>query len=161
MSRSGYSEDSDDQWELIMYRGRVASAIRGKRGQAFLLEALAALDAMPEKKLIAKSLKIEDGAMCVLGAVGQRRGFDAEKMKHLDQQFEFGAQDYVASQFGIAEVMVREIVWENDDGSHDKWIMDENQKWCRLCETPEQRFARVRSWIVSKVRPVPIADIVE
>ena len=99
--------------------------------------------------------------MCVLGAVGQRRGFDAEKMKHLDQQFEFGAQDYVASQFGIAEVMVREIVWENDDGSHDKWIMDENQKWCRLCETPEQRFARVRSWIVSKVRPVPIADIVE
>ena len=48
MSRSGYSDDIDDNWAHIMWRGRVASSIRGKRGQAMLRELLAALDAMPE-----------------------------------------------------------------------------------------------------------------
>jgi len=47
MSRSGYSDDCDDQWSLICWRGAVKSAIRGKRGQAFLKEMLAALDALP------------------------------------------------------------------------------------------------------------------
>lgn len=42
MSRSGYSEELD-QWDLIRWRGQVASAIRGKRGQAFLRAMLAAL----------------------------------------------------------------------------------------------------------------------
>jgi hypothetical protein len=46
MSRSGYSDDHSE-WDLIRWRGAVASAIRGKRGQAFLRELLVALDAMP------------------------------------------------------------------------------------------------------------------
>ena len=55
MSRSGY-HDGIDQWDLIRWRGAVASAIRGKRGQAFLREMLDALDALPEPKLIAHDL---------------------------------------------------------------------------------------------------------
>jgi hypothetical protein len=37
MSRSGYSDDLEN-WSLIRWRGAVASAIRGRRGQAFLRE---------------------------------------------------------------------------------------------------------------------------
>ena len=39
MSRSGYCDELE-QSELAMWRGQVASAIRGKRGQAFLVELL-------------------------------------------------------------------------------------------------------------------------
>lgn len=159
MSRSGYTDDFDDQWGLIMYRGRVTSAIRGKRGQAFLLELLAALDAMPEKRLIAESLKVEEGAVCALGAVAAKRGFEAEKIKHLNNQFDYGAADYVAQEFGIAEVMTREIVWVNDEagnGHSEVDIYDGKRRW--YPETPEERFERVRAWVVSQVRPVPIDD---
>lgn len=48
MSRSEYSENLDS-WSLIRWRGQVVSAIRGKRGQAFLRELVDALEAMPEK----------------------------------------------------------------------------------------------------------------
>lgn len=37
MSRSGYTDDCDG-WQLIMYRGAVASAIRGARGQRLLIK---------------------------------------------------------------------------------------------------------------------------
>jgi hypothetical protein len=43
MSRSGYVDDVD-QKDLAMYRGAVASAIRGKRGQALLREMREAMD---------------------------------------------------------------------------------------------------------------------
>lgn len=56
MSRHGYTDSCDDNFALIRWRGAAKSAIRGKRGQAFLRELLAALDAMPEKRLIAREL---------------------------------------------------------------------------------------------------------
>ena len=62
MSRSGYSEDCDGR-ELIMWRGAVAAAIRGKRGQRALRELVVALDAMPAKRLITDALEI-DGEYC-------------------------------------------------------------------------------------------------
>lgn len=60
MSRSGYNDDIDN-WALIKWRGQVASAIRGKRGQKMLRDLLAALDAMPEKSLIVHELESESG----------------------------------------------------------------------------------------------------
>jgi hypothetical protein len=143
MGRSGYDDDCDWDNSRYLYRGRVASAFRGKRGQAFLLELLAAFDAMPEKKLAAESLKYEDGAVCSLGAVALKRGLDADKIKQLDAQFEAENQAYVAQEFGIAECMVREIVYMNDEAAWND-------------ETPERRFERMRAWIVSEVRPVPV-----
>jgi hypothetical protein len=53
MSRSQYIDDCDDNWQLIRWRGMVASAIRGKRGQQFLKDLLAALDAMPVNAVLA------------------------------------------------------------------------------------------------------------
>ena len=64
MSRSGYTDDID-QWDLIRWRGQVASTIRGKRGQAFLLEMWRAMQALPAHKLTRDELENEyDGAVC-------------------------------------------------------------------------------------------------
>lgn len=133
MSRSGYSEDWDfDQWAMIRWRGAVTAAIKGKRGQAFLREMLAALDALPDGKLVASELE-ENGQVCALGAVGRARGVD---MAAIDPE------DYsrVAATFGVSEALAREVVYENDEMS----------SWGN--ETPEQRFWRMRRWVASQIR---------
>ena len=55
MSRSAYSDDLEDD-VMNLWRGAVMSAIRGKRGQQLLRDLRDALDAMPEKRLIANHL---------------------------------------------------------------------------------------------------------
>lgn len=132
MSRSNYTDDLD-HLQLGRWRGRVMSAIRGKRGRALLTDLLAALDEMPEKRLIAHELLREDGEVCALGAVGKRRGVD---MTNLDPD----EPDDVAAAFDIAEPLAREIVYENDEAGSYK-------------ETPEQRWTRVRAWVAEQLSP--------
>jgi hypothetical protein len=139
MSRSGYSNDGYDQWQLIMWRGQVASAIKGKRGQAFLMELLDALEAMPEKRLISKALR-QDGNVCALGAVGARRGVDLEALDPDDYEA-------VAGVFGIARQMVQEIEYENDEAGD--WYGK---------RTPEQRWQHMYDWAMRNLRPVPAAS---
>lgn len=124
MSRSGYSDDCDNDWRAICYRGAVASAMRGKRGQDFLYEMLHALAALPEQKLIRGELEAE-GCVCAIGAVGKARGVDMSKLDPEDAES-------VAKVFGISPALAREIVYENDDEYRN--------------ETPEQRFDRMRRW---------------
>jgi len=132
MSRAGYSDDLD-QWELIKWRGQVASAIRGKRGQKLLRELLSALDAMPEKKLIAHELRTEQGEVCALGALGIARGIDLENLDPEDP-------DGIAAAFDVAQQLVREIEYHNDD-------------W--RGETPETRYERMRKWVASLITERP------
>ncbi len=136
MSRSGYNDDGweskEDQWAYICYRGALTSAIRGKNGQAFLKELLNALDAMPEKKLIAGELE-EEGSFCALGIVGKNRGIKLDEIDPYDI-------DNVAKQFGINEKLAREIMYENDEGAWD--------------ESPETRWRSVRSWVSDNIKDV-------
>jgi hypothetical protein len=120
-----------------MWRGAVASAIRGKCGQAFLKEMLTALDALPKKKLIREELQDEEGAVCALGAVGRARGLDMSGIALRED--EDGAN--VARAFGIPKALAREIMWMNDDAE---------PYWQEA--TPEQRFVRVRKWIVENIK---------
>lgn len=125
MSRSGYIDDGDSEWPAICYRGAVVSALRGKRGQVFLRDLVSALDAMPEKRLIADALE-EGGQFCAIGAVGAARGVNMAPLDPDDPRS-------VGAAFDIAEAMAREIVWLNDEaGFHS--------------ETPEARWARMRTW---------------
>ena len=102
MSRCNYSDDLDT-WAMIRWRGAVASAIRGKRGQAFLREMLVALDAMPDKRLIRNDLVSEDGAkFCALGVVGKARGLNIEYIDPFEAE-------QVAGAFNIAVALAREI----------------------------------------------------
>lgn len=133
MSRSGYYDDGDDQWAHIRWRGMVASATRGKRGQTLLRDMLSALDAMPEKKLIANDLVATDGCVCALGALGKARGIDMADVDPEDSE-------RVASVFDIADPLAREIVYINDEYGPHK-------------ETPEDRFQRVRRWVAKQIKP--------
>ena len=130
MSRSNYQDGSDmETWELVRWRGAVAKATKGARGQQMLRELLVALDAMPEKRLIKESL--EYGAeVCALGCLGRAKGLDMSK---LDPE----NYDAVAKAFGIAPALTQEIVWMNDE-------YDEN-------ETPEQCWTRMRQWVSSQI----------
>lgn len=137
MSRSDYSEDCENNWSTICWRGAVKSAIRGKRGQAFLTELAAAMDAMPVKRLIADELQA-DGEFCTIGVLGNARGIDMARIDPCDA-------DQVADAFGIASAMAREIVYENDERIYFK-----------ANETPEQRWVRMRKWVDNQlVKPEP------
>ena len=129
MSRSGYTDDLDDNWELVRWRGAVASAIHGKRGQALLRDLLAALDAMPEKRLISGELVTAKGEVCALGAVACARGIS---VSHIDPT------DYeaVAEAFDISEALAREIENENDEYS----------------TTPENRWKAMHEWTMRQLR---------
>lgn len=135
MSRSGYSDDGEDGWALICYRGAVNSAIKGRRGQKLFIELAAALDAMPEKELISEALVVS-GEFCTLGVLGCARGVD---IKNLDPD----DADAVAAAFDIAPALAREIVFENDEGS-----------WRE--EAPQKRWKRMREWVGKQILdPIP------
>lgn len=112
-----------------MWRGQVASAIRGKRGQAFLKELLLALEAMPEKKLIAREL-IENGQVCALGAAGIAKGIDLSDVAPHDH-------DLLAKKFNIAHQLVQEIEWENDENGGS---------------SPEMRWERMHGWVKQQLK---------
>lgn len=133
MSRSGYSDDYDNDWALICWRGAVKSAIRGKRGQAFLNEMLSALDDLPDKRLIKGDL-VADGEVCALGAVGLKRAIPG--ILDIDPY----DRDTVAGIFGIPPALAAEIMYINDEAV-GYWVE----------EKPETRWQRVRDWVAREV----------
>lgn len=140
MSRSGYSDDCDG-WALIRWRGAVASAIRGRRGQEFLKELLRIMDdtPLPERRLIADQLE-DGGQFCAIGLVGKARGVDMSKIDVEDR-------DAIAEAFGIAKALAAEIMFENDD----------EYGWRRISDDPvadeRNRFERMRDWVKRLVTP--------
>lgn len=162
MSRSGYHDDCDDNWGLIRWRGAVASALRGSRGQAFLRELVAALDAMPEKRLASESLVTADGEFCTLGVVGAARGVELEALDPEDWTS-------VANAFGLSEAMVREIVYENDEAVCEwDWV------WVEVCgpmrpyqprttsfrmpidKAAERRWKHMRDWAQKHIKDTEV-----
>ena len=130
MSRSNYSEDLDNDWAMICWRGAVASAIKGRRGQAFLREMLRAFDAMSKPRLIRNKLHSKDG-VCAIGAVGASRGLDMSKV---DPEY----PEAVAAFFGIAKALAAEIEYENDEAVGE--------------ESEETRFDRMRQWVLENLQ---------
>lgn len=164
MGRSGYSDECDGA-ELNLWRGAVASAIRGKRGQQALREILAALDALPEKRLAAESLVTADGEFCTLGALGAARGIDLAPIDPDDRQA-------VAKAFGISEALAAEIMYENDEAVDDyRWIKVEifgpirphypeygrHYKDVResVKDVAERRWRYMRKWVARHLTAIP------
>jgi hypothetical protein len=148
MSRSGYTDDYDDA-VAGLWRGHVKSAIRGKRGQAFLRELATAMDAMPEKILIAEELINEDGDCCTVGVVCKARSIDVSKIDYDDPES-------VGRAVGIAHQMAAEIEYENDEGGGRFEQVDVPEKkgqfhpgweWREVQETPAERWVRMRKWV--------------
>lgn len=134
MSRSGYSDNDGVQ----LWRGAVKRAIEGSRGQTFLMELVASLDALPEKKLASNSFT-KGGAICSLGSVALRRGVDVSQFEPKNTWGEYDEpadRDALGTIFGIAPAMIAEIMYENDEGA---W-------WSDKPESPEHRWQRMRDW---------------
>lgn len=140
MSRSGYNCENAAMW-----RGQVASATRGKRGQAFFRALLAALDAMPEKSLITNALETETGEVCAIGALGKARGID---MTGIDSD----EPSEVAPLFDIAECLAQEVVYMNDE-YYDRTVTTDHKAYRDY--TPEERWQKMRDWVAKQIRPTP------
>jgi hypothetical protein len=136
MSRHGMNDASDieDVLEYGRWRGAVASTIRGKHGQAFLREMLAALDSIESQRLIGESLENEHGEVCGLGAVGRARGLDLQSVDYEDPAA-------VARFFGINEKLAQEIMWVNDEH------VQRNS-----APAMAERYQAVRSWVLDHIR---------
>ena len=128
MNRSRYC-DEVDQWSFIRRCGAVKSAIKGKRGQAFLKELRDSLDAMSHKALGAESLSADD-EFCAFGVVGARRGIPMENI----DAYDYYAVAYI---FGISATLAQEIMFENNWGARE--------------ETGEMRWERMRAWVDSNI----------
>lgn len=140
MSRSGYSDDCEN---LNLYRANVDRAIGGKRGQAFLRDLRAALDALPEpKRLIADELKAATGEVCAMGSVGLMRGLDMQKVDYEEPRA-------VGALFGITSILAAEIAFVNDEGPF---------YWRHGTETPEARYERVSRWVNENLLAAPVAE---
>lgn len=145
MSRSHYSDDADDFLEMGRWRGRVASATRGKRGQAFFRDLVKALDAMPEKRLIEGALVIttdtprrediyREGEVCAFGAVAIARGMTKEAMQAVDVE----DHDAMSALFGIAAPLCAEVMYMNDEAFN-------------YATTPEERWVAMRDWAAEQI----------
>jgi len=130
MSRSCYSDDCE---HLDLFRANVERSIHGRRGQAFLHEMAAALDAMPVKRL-ASGVLVEDGECCAIGSVAIARGMDVE---YVD---EFNPEE-VAEAFRIPEILAQEIAFQNDEAT----------EFHRVPETDEERWTRMRKWVDEQI----------
>ena len=156
MSRSGYT-DEDDIWAMIRWRGAVKSAIRGKRGQQALRDLLAALDALPEKRLAADALVSDDGEMCALGALGKARGMEMESIDPEDRES-------VARAFGISEALAAEIMYLNDElldeytsinvdieGPMRPWERHRQLRRVLDKNAGRRRWSYMREWVASQI----------
>jgi hypothetical protein len=137
MSRSGYSDDCENPG---LWRGAVNRAITGKRGQAFLREMAAALDAMPAKELVADVI-VDNGAACAIGSVALARRMDVSELG------DGSDSTLVADRFGIASALAAEIAYENDE-------CGESYRDGRMRhETPAERWTRMRAWVDRHLKP--------
>jgi hypothetical protein len=126
MSRSAYVYDLD-VLDLGRWRGQVASAIRGRRGQKLLADLKAALESIEDKRLWVGELQTPSGEMCALGVLGVTRGM---KLNEIDPE----EPEQVAAHFDIAPQLAREIAFENDEAKG-------------ASETPEDRYSRMLAWV--------------
>jgi len=134
MGRSGYTEDyEDDNLVVGRWRGMVESAIRGRRGQKFLRDVLAALDAMPDKRLIAEKLQDDEGNVCTVGVGMLARG--VPNVHEIDP----ADHDRIGQLLDIAPCLVQELEYLNDEECHRA---DDEQRWHLMRQYIERMASR-------------------
>lgn len=152
MSRSEYSYDCET---INLWRGAVESSIRGKRGQALLIELEAALVALPEKKLCSEFFaNPETGAVCALGAVALKRRLDSgmEKnvaIKEINDKFPEDDSDSVIDiqkEFNISDALAREITYVNDEAMIYPITIGGDKD--------EKRYIAVLNWVRENIKKV-------
>lgn len=168
MSRSGYTDDGDDdQLAHGRWRQAVKRALEGKRGQVLLRELLETLDAMEDKRLYAGSFATADGEFCTLGVLGAKRG---TKTDDLGDEDDCDPAE-VAARFGIAPAMASEIMYMNDEYAVDEWkwvdveicgpVRPHWPDWGKHTRSvhahndnhASERWQAMRAWVAKQIKP--------
>ena len=116
---------TQSELEEMLAKMRAAS---GKRGQAFFRALVAALDGMPEKRLVEGKLQEPEGAVCALGALGVARGVDLGTVDTRDYE-------QLGELFDVAPQLIQEVMYMNDE----------------IPGSPERRWERVRKWAARQI----------
>lgn len=147
MSRSGYSDDCEDNLAAGRWRAQVISTTRGKRGQTFLRELLKELDAMPVKRLVKYEFEA-DGEVCTLGCIARARGVNMGRFDPEDSEVGYE----IGPALGIAQQLAREIMYENDE--FIVWDPLKGRVRDDSVEA-EKRWAYMRNWVASQIIVTP------
>ncbi len=127
--------ESDDPLDWGRYEAAKRSTLRGKRGQAFLRELIAALDALPQPELSEGALgDRRTGCVCALGAVALAQGDSFADLAKDDGNW---SPDEAAERYSISPTLANEIISANDD-----W-RDGN-----AADVRRSRWRHVRAWAV-------------
>jgi hypothetical protein len=137
-----------ESWMEGQDAGALKSAIKGRRGQRFLQDLLAALDSLPEPELSAGALEDETtGCCCAFGAVRRFRGESSVPL-WFDPMDEDVDPHHLAELFDVSQRLAWEVVVVNDT-------------YCGNNNSPgdrRRRFKEVREWAVRNIRtdnPMP------
>lgn len=162
MSRSGYYEsDRDDPLAEGRFIAVWNKTRKGKRGQQFFRDLVAALDAMPVKELAAGSLqkRNDEGRVCALGALCSAKQIDVSDLLDYDDSGDDYGTVEAAARLDISETLARNVVWQNDECGYGKRVPIPNvlqgdwdgYKYKTLPETPAERWARIRTWAAKQI----------
>lgn len=161
MGRFYEGEESDEPGAQGRWQGQLMSQIRGKKGQAFLRELLASLEAIPDKRLTEGAIA-KDGCVCALGAVALKRRTDAGESRDavladlasinvdvddIDHDGGDTVTGWAERELATPELLAIQIPWVNDDGGRRYIGYDAEQRKHNYAEiTPEERWARMVRW---------------
>lgn len=173
MSRISYSDEEDYPGQFNLWQANCTRSLRGKSGQAALLELEAALLALPNKRL-ARHVVACDGDVCAVGSVLLMR--KAKELGSIDAaqaalEAEMGERDEQAyietAELGEEVGMPRLVAWKlvalNDieiDGRYveapgpnpkplgwPEWNRYEAARRVFVEYTPEERYEQVLAWV--------------
>lgn len=166
MSRieEGEADDNDSFLRACAFEANAKRALKGKKGQAVLMELLAGLEAMPSKRLIsgvfaditippgdAPVYDRVQGDVCTMGCLLVHRKMTKryrergqallEAVNEVTCHPDDGGSEAIRQAAGALDLvypLAYELAYQNDEMGDYK-------------ETPEQRYDRILKWVKSKI----------
>jgi len=150
--RLNWCDEEERPGQFALWDANCRRSLRGKAGQASLLELEAALLALPEKRLIHGALTDDEGGVCAIACYAKHKGVDVSKFD----------PEYESDEVGIAAGMPRlvawqvvalndihlDTVWEVADGPLNRWDATYRGGIPLVREmTPEERYEAVLKWV--------------
>jgi len=171
----GENDEEDYPNQFALQRQAVENALAGRRGQALLREAEAALLAMPDKRLIAHDI-VREGQVCFVGAIAAHRlrqqGLSEDAvLRRLEERVgvlrgHFGAQPDDDDQdikvtaalarvdLGAPQCLAFNMAWENDEGAGWAYL---NQGLGNRIDEGAYRWREMLRWVRTYLKPEPAA----
>lgn len=151
MSRTdAFDGDVDEKFPAHLWDSWYSRSLKGKRGQKNLRDFIAALDAMPEKRLIADAevekhpvddeREYEVAGVCAVACFAASRGEDPRWFGGEEDSDIFTTAE-LGKNAGLSWTMAWEMARANDDVFSDS--------------TPEERWQKMRDWAVARLQPFP------